>query len=89
VKPVRDPHKADAPNLGLQVLAIQSGGRVPDPSNDLAGQIAACIADIGPYYTLSFAPPAPAQPNEYHDLKVQVGKPDLSARTSTGYYNQP
>jgi hypothetical protein len=27
--------------------------------------------------------------NEYHDLKVLVNQPELTARTRTGYYNQP
>jgi hypothetical protein len=89
VKPVRDARHADGPNLGLQVLVIQSGGRVPDPGNDLPGEINNCIADIGAYYTLSFAPPPAAQGDEYHDLKVQVAQPGLTARTNTGYYDQP
>jgi VWFA-related protein len=88
-KPVRDPRKADPANLGLQVLATQTGGRVLDPSNDLAGQIENCIADIGTYYTLSFAPPPAAQVDEYHDLKVQASQPGSSVRTYTGYYDQP
>ena len=41
------------------------------------------------FYTLSFDPPYAAQPDEYHDLKVQIEAPGLSARTTTGYYDQP
>ena len=41
------------------------------------------------FYTLSFDPPYAAQPDEYHGLKVQIGAPGLSARTNTGYYDQP
>jgi VWFA-related protein len=89
LKPVKEAQKADGPNLGLQVLVTQTGGRVLDPSNDLAGQIDNCIADIGAYYTLTFAPPAAAQADEYHDLKVQASQPGLTARTNSGYYNQP
>jgi len=33
-------------------------------------------------------PPA-AEPNEYHELRVQVDRPGLSGRTTSGYYNQP
>jgi hypothetical protein len=33
-------------------------------------------------------PPA-AQADEYHDLKVLVGQPEMAARTNTGYYDQP
>jgi VWFA-related protein len=89
LKPVKEFHKADAGNLSMQVLARQTGGRVLDPSNDIAGQIDSCIADVGAYYTLTFAAPPAAQVNEYHDLKVEVAPPGLTVRTNTGYYNQP
>jgi hypothetical protein len=38
---------------------------------------------------MSFDPPHATRPDEYHDLKVQIETPGLSARTNTGYYNQP
>jgi VWFA-related protein len=89
LKPITDPRKADASYLGLQVLATQTGGHVLSSSNDVVGQLASCVSDIGVYYTLSFAPPAAASPSEYHDLKVQASPAGLTARTSSGYYNQP
>jgi hypothetical protein len=73
----------------VQVLARQTGGQVVDPSNDVAGEIDKCIADIGVYYTLVFAAPPAAGASEYHELKVTVNQPGLVARTSSGYYNQP
>jgi len=73
----------------LKVLAIQTGGRALPPDNDLAGQISACVQDAGAFYTVSFNPPLADKPNEYHDLKVEVDKPGLTAHTDTGYYNQP
>ena len=42
---------------GLQVLAYQSGGRVLNSSNDVAGEIARCAVDAGTYYVLSIQPP--------------------------------
>jgi VWFA-related protein len=89
LKGVRTAEKADNPDLSLKVLAIQSGGRVLSPSNDLTGEIDTCVQDAGVFYTLSFDPPRADRANEYHDLKVTVGKPGLTARTSSGYYNQP
>jgi VWFA-related protein len=86
---VKSARQADSGNLALQVLAVESGGRVLDPSNDLAGQIVNCVADASVYYTLSFDPPKAERADEYHELKVQAGRPDLTARTSAGYYNQP
>ena len=47
------------------------------------------MAEIGEYYTIAFMPPQAAGLDEYHDLKVVVNKPGLTARTYTGYYNEP
>ena len=89
LKGVPAAQKASVSNLGLKVLVVQSGGDVVGPDNDLTAQINRCVHDAGVYYTLSFDPPHAAHANEYHDLKVQVAKPGLTARTNTGYYNQP
>jgi VWFA-related protein len=88
-KPVREPRKAETGNLALQVIAEQTGGRIIDPGNDVAGEIAACLTDASQYYTLTFEAPPAAQAEEYHELRVQVGKPGLTVRTNTGYYGQP
>jgi VWFA-related protein len=89
LKGVQAAGKASAPNLGLKVLAVQSGGAVFGPDNDLTAQINRCVQDAQAFYTLSFDPPPAAHANEYHDLKVLVDQPGLKARTNTGYYNQP
>lgn len=75
--------------LALQVLATQSGGLVLNSNNDLEKLIASCVLDAKAYYTLSFDAPPADHPNEYHNLEVKVDKPDLKARTRTGYYAQP
>ncbi len=86
---VQSPHDASFMNLYRKVLAVQSGGRVFDPINDLASQIESCVRGAEVFYTLSFDPLPASHPNEYHDLKVEVDKPGLTARTSTGYYDEP
>jgi VWFA-related protein len=86
---VKTADQANTADLTLKVLAVQSGGRILGPDNDLAGQIASCLQDGSAFYTISFDPPRADGPNEYHDLKLQIDKPKLTARTSTGYYNQP
>jgi VWFA-related protein len=75
-------------NLGLQVLAAQSGGRVLNSSNDIAKSIASCLLDAKSFYTLSFDSPPADHPNEYHSLQIKISKPGLTARTRTGYYAQ-
>jgi hypothetical protein len=88
-KGVESARQAEAADLALKVLVTQSGGLIMGPDNDLAGQINRCIANVSDFYTLSFDPLRAAHSNEYHDLKVLIDKPGLTARTSSGYYNQP
>jgi VWFA-related protein len=76
-------------HFALPVLAIQSGGLVVDEFSEISRSIEHCVEDARVFYTLSFDPPYAAQPDEYHDLKVQIEAPGLSARTTTGYYDQP
>lgn len=76
-------------DVALQVLAYQTGGRVLNSSNDVAGEIATCVSDASAFYVLSFDSLPGDGPNEYHTLEVKVGKPGLTARTRTGYYAQP
>jgi VWFA-related protein len=76
-------------HFALPVLAIHSGGLVLDAPPDIPHAIGRCVEDASAFYTVSFDPPHAAKPDEYHDLKVQIGTPGLSARTNTGYYNQP
>ena len=71
------------------MLATQSGGLALNSSNDVAGLLRQCLADLGAYYELSFDSPATVRPNEYHALEVRVAKRGLTARTRQGYYSQP
>lgn len=89
LKGVKTADKAAPPYLGLKVLAIQGGGLVLGPGNNLLEQINQCVQDASVYYRLSFAPSHSNRANDYHDLKVQVGRPGLTARTNTGFYGQP
>lgn len=89
LKGVAKPNQAQPGDLGLQVLAVQSGGLALSASNDIAGRIEHCIADLGSYYQLSFDAPPAERPDEYHQLEIKVAQPGLTTRTRTGYYTQP
>jgi VWFA-related protein len=86
---VQSVEQASLKNLDRRVLAVHSGGRVLGPGNDLVGQIDSCVQEASTFYTLSFDPSRANHPSEYHSLEVQVGAPGLTARTNTGYYDQP
>ena len=73
----------------MQVLAVQTGGRALNSSNDVAGEIARCATDADAFYVLTFDGLAGDGPNEYHALEVKIGKPGLTVRTRSGYYAQP
>jgi len=88
VKGVTSPSRTVAGNLGLQVLAVQTGGRVFTSTNDLTGAIADCAADADAYYVLSFEGALADRANEYHAIGVTVDRPGVKARTRTGYYAQ-
>jgi VWFA-related protein len=89
LKGVRSARQADFPDLSLQVLSVQSGGRVLNDSTDLTAEINRCLADATAFYRISFDPPRADRVDEYHDIEVQIDKPGLTARSSTGYYAQP
>ena len=88
---VESAQQASLRNLDRKVLAVQSGGRVlgSSPGNDLVSQIDDCIQEGRAFYTLSFNPSHADRPAEYHSLQVQIRQPGLTARTNTGYYDQP
>lgn len=89
LKPVTEARKMEVANLALEVLAVNTGGRVIDPGNDLAALIQKCQNDIGSYYTIGFEPPQAGGADEFHSLSVQVRRDGLTARTDFGYYNEP
>jgi VWFA-related protein len=88
-KGVSSPRNMQIGNLALQVLALQSGGRVLNASNDVTAQIALAASDAACFYTLKINSPSSERPNEYRAISVSVDKPGLKARTRTGYYAQP
>jgi len=89
LKPVVSARRAQFGNLGLQVIAQQSGGLVLPASNDISALISRCTTDADTYYTLVVDEAPADQPNEYHALTVKVATPGLTARTRSGYYAQP
>jgi VWFA-related protein len=88
LKGVARPRDMQIGNLGLQVLATQSGGRVLNTS-DVSGMLKQCVADADNYYELTFTPAPSDQPQQYHQLQVKLPAAGLTARTRQGYYTQP
>lgn len=89
LKGVKSWKQASFGNLALQVIATQSGGRVLNSSNDVAGEIETCVRDADDYYVLSFDAQPADGPDDYHQIEVKIAGRDLRAQTRSGYYAQP
>lgn len=89
LKPVPSAKKVDPGDVSLQVLAAHSGGLYLFGSNDIASEVAKCVADGTAYYHLTFDPAHSETPDTWHGLEVKLDKQGLQARTAYGYYAQP
>ncbi len=88
-KGIRKPSDVDIADLSLQVLSIQSGGRVFTSTSDVAGNLAVSAADGDSWYEVTFDAAPAEKPNEYHRIQVDVTRPGTTVRTRDGYYAQP
>ena len=86
---VSKPGQTEPGDLGLQVLATQTGGLAMTSNNDIAGMLQRAVNDSKAYYEISFDAAPGEQVDEYHKVEVQVNKAGLTARTRTGYYAEP
>jgi VWFA-related protein len=84
--PVTKPSKVDVGYLGLEVLALQSGGLAIHSTNDVTDALKQCIADAAPFYDIAIDPVQAKRPGEFHHIEIQVATPGLTARTRAGYY---
>ena len=85
----RTPRDLETGQLGLQVIAQQSGGLVLNGSNDIAGLIQHAIAQTKAGYELTFTSAPGEHDNEYHELQVKVRRPGVAVHTTAGYYARP
>lgn len=86
LKGVNASKNVEPANLSLQVLAVQSGGRAIDFSNDVSAVLRQCVADTQNYYEISFDPAPPDPKNYYHRVEVKLANSDLTGRARMGYY---
>jgi VWFA-related protein len=86
LKPVKKADGAEYPNLGLKVVAMHSGGQAQVTGRDITGELNTTVRDATASYELTFESVPGDGPNEYHALKVMVGRPDVTVPTTAGYY---
>lgn len=89
LEPAKTANDVKSGHLSLVVLATQSGGAMLNTAGDLGRRVGEQIQQANAFYTLAFEPPRTREEDEYHDLKVEVARPGLTARTTTAYYDEP
>lgn len=93
LKPIKKISDVDGRVLRLNVLAIKSGGKgeLPETNRDsiVTEVLDHFAADVNSFYEISFVPPKAKSADEFHELRVEVERPGLTARTMTGYYDEP
>lgn len=85
----RSPNDVELGDLGIQVLALHSGGLVLNGSNDIAGLLQGAVKQTQECYEISFMPAPGERNNEYHELQLKVDRPGLTVHTTAGYYARP
>ncbi|QNI34342.1 VWA domain-containing protein [Alloacidobacterium dinghuense] len=83
------PENFDFSPLLLKSLVLRTGGGLLESRSDLSDEIEKRIEKESTFYSLTFDPPPTNVIDEYHALKVAVGNPDLIARTTIGYFDEP
>lgn len=89
LKGVPRPNDVQPGNLGVQVMAVQSGGLALESNSDVTGMIRRCVTDADSWYEIGFDPPPADKPNEYHHIEVRVAQPGVVVRSRDGYYDNP
>lgn len=89
LKGVAKPNQVAFGNLGIQIIAVQSGGLAIESNSDVAGMIQRCLADAQSWYEIGFTPLPADKPNEYHHIEIKIDRPGIAARTRDGYYANP
>ena len=88
VKGIGKANQVAVGDLGLQVLATQTGGLALSSSNDVVSLLQKCIADTQAYYELSFDPLQPIIATN-----ITVSSTVVETRPNRaypqGYYAQP
>ncbi|MFQ5743000.1 MAG: VWA domain-containing protein [Acidobacteriota bacterium] len=69
----------------LRHAAKETGGKAFIAWTDLGKALEAMEADTSRYYLLSYMPPAPEGDGEYHQIRVEVARKEVSVRARQGY----
>ena len=70
---------------GLIDTAAETGGQAIIGATDLAEAVHTIEADTGRFYLVTYGAPPPEGDGEYHEIRVEVSRPDANVRARKGY----
>ncbi|MFQ5745507.1 MAG: hypothetical protein ACE5HV_18295 [Acidobacteriota bacterium] len=70
---------------GLRRAAEETGGKAFIGWADLGEVLREIETDTSEFYLLTYAPPPPYGDGEFHEIGVEVKRPDVSIRARKGY----
>jgi VWFA-related protein len=88
IKGAIKPSQTQIGDLGLQVLAVQSGGLALN-STGVAALLQESVDDTEAYYELAFETHPSERSNEYHSIEIKLVRSGFVARSREGYYSHP
>jgi hypothetical protein len=89
LEPVRAGKDLSIEHLTLPVTEARSGGLIGDWTGSISSQIERMVEENAEVYTMSFRPARTAAMDDYRTLKVEPRNPAWTARTVSGYYDEP
>jgi len=70
---------------GMIDAAAETGGQAIIGATDLAEAVQTIESDTGRFYLVTYAAPLPEGDGEYHEIRVEVRRPDADVRARKGY----
>jgi VWFA-related protein len=77
------------PLLWLRDLAQQTGGTAIAETNDWKAPLRTVMDEVRTYYEASYTPHITAYDGKFRKISIHVDRPDVVARTSSGYFALP
>lgn len=89
LKALNNPERAQIGDMGLQIFATQTGGRVFIGNDSLINSINHAVEDLTLYYELTIPAGKADHEHPFHEIQVKINEPKVTAQTINGYYAAP
>jgi len=86
---VQSVDKFEAERATMELVAADTGGKAFTSTNGIREAIQTAIEQGSDYYTLSYSPANTNFDGRFRKIEVKLARPNLQARTRSGYFSLP